>query len=58
MDMEVAMGGVIMVAVVIITVGAEAEAITMAGGTITAGKRHDCAGWDLRRNSECLVSIC
>jgi hypothetical protein len=32
------MGGVIAVGVVIIMVGA--EAITMAGGIITAGKRH------------------
>jgi hypothetical protein len=43
------MGGVIAVAVVIITVGAEAEAITMAGGIITAGKRHERPGWELRR---------
>ena len=47
MDMAVAMDGVIGAAVVIITVGAEAEAITMAGGTITTGKRHQCPkiGW-------------
>jgi hypothetical protein len=40
--MAVATGGVIAAAVVIITAGAEAEAITMAGGTITTGKRHYC----------------
>ena len=40
--MAVATGGVITAAVVIITAGAEAEAITMAGGTITTGKRHYC----------------
>ena len=40
--MAVATAGVIAAAVVIITVGAEAEAITMAGGTITTGKRHYC----------------
>jgi len=38
--MVVATAGVITVAVVIITVGAEAEAIIMAGGTTTTGKRH------------------
>ncbi|MET4044910.1 hypothetical protein ABIC03_006639 [Bradyrhizobium sp. RT6a] len=32
--------GVIAAAVVIITVGAEGEAITMPGDIITAGKRH------------------
>lgn len=45
--MAVAMAGVIAAAVVIITVGAEAEAITMAGGIITAGKRHESAGSEL-----------
>ena len=40
--MVVATAGVIAAAVVIITAGAEAEAITMAGGTITTGKRHYC----------------
>lgn len=40
--MAVATAGVIAAAVVIITAGAEAEAIIMAGGTITAGKRHYC----------------
>lgn len=49
--MAVATGGVIAAAVVIITAGAEAEAITMAGGTITTGKRHYCpeigVGWPL-----------
>lgn len=56
MDMAVAMDGVIGAAVVIITVGAEAEAITMAGGTITTGKRHQCPKigvGDLRLNTEC-----
>ncbi|MGY4593993.1 hypothetical protein ACVWXL_001739 [Bradyrhizobium sp. GM22.5] len=38
--MAVATGGVIAAAVVIITAGAEAEAITMVGGTIATGKRH------------------
>jgi hypothetical protein len=38
--MVVATAGVITAAVVIITVGAEAEAIIMAGDTITTGKRH------------------
>lgn len=52
----VAMDGVIGAAVVIITVGAEAAAITMAGGTITSGKRHQCPKIgvsDLRLNTEC-----
>ncbi|MCK1302358.1 hypothetical protein IVB33_17135 [Bradyrhizobium sp. 24] len=40
--MAVATGWVIAAAVVIITVGAEAEAIIMAGSTITTGKRHYC----------------
>ncbi|EIG57537.1 hypothetical protein [Bradyrhizobium sp. WSM1253] len=40
--MVVATAGVITVGVVIITVGAEAEVIIMAGGTITTGERHDC----------------
>jgi hypothetical protein len=42
--MAVAMGGVIAADVVIITVGAEAEGIIMAGGTITTGKRHAISG--------------
>jgi hypothetical protein len=47
--MAVATGGVIAAAVVIITAGAEAEAITMVGGTIATGKGHYCpeigVGW-------------
>lgn len=43
-DMAVVMDGVITAAVVIISVGAEAEAITLAGGTMTTGNRHDEIG--------------
>jgi hypothetical protein len=48
--MAVATGGVIAAAVVIITAGAEAEAIIMAGDIITTGNRPEIgAGWALTR---------